>query len=103
MDQREGHMGNAPDLDLEERDLHVGLEPESRLRRAGQVSRLEVVKAELRHQILLHRLRQRMEIALVVVFVCVGSPVETVDLRELRTPRHCWAHCPKVPGHCGGD
>ena len=100
MDQREGHMGNAPDLDLEERDLHVGLEPESRLRRAGQVSRLEVVKAELRHQ-MRHRLRQRMEIALVVVFVCVGSPVETVDLRELRAPRRCWAHCPKVSGRCG--
>ena len=103
MDQQEGRMGSAPDLDLEEHDLHVGLEPESRLRRAVRVSRLEVVTAELRHQILLHRLRRRMGIALVVFFVRVDSPVETVDLREIRTPRHCWAHCPKVPGHCGGD
>ena len=100
MDQQEGRMGSAPDLDLEEHDLHVGLESESRLRRAGRVSRLEVVTAELRHQ-MRHRLRQRMEIALVVVFVCVGSPVETVDLRELWAPRRCWAHCPKVSGRCG--
>ena len=96
-------MGNAPDLDQEERDLHAGLELESRLRQAGPVLPLEEVKAELHCLILLHRLRRRMGIALVVFFVRVDLPVETVDLREIRTPRHCWAHCPKVPGHCGGD
>ena len=102
MDQREGHMGNAPDLDLEERDLHVGLEPESRLRQAGQVSRLEEVKAELHCLILIHRLRQRTEIALFVFFVCVDSPVEMVDL-QARTPRRCWAHWPGLQSRFGDD
>ena len=95
-------MGNAPDLDLEERDLHVGLEPESRLRRAGQVSRLEVVKAELRHQILLHRLRRRTEIALAVFYVRVDSSVEMVD-SQARTPRRCWAHWPGLQSRFGDD
>ena len=94
-------MGNVPDLDLEERDLHVGLEPESRLRQAGQVLRLEEVKAELHCLILLHRLRRRTEITLVVFFVRVDSSVEMVD-SQAQTPRRCWAHWPELRS-CFGD
>ena len=95
-------MGNAPDLDQEERDLHAGLELESRLRQAGPVLPLEEGKAELHCLILLHRLRRRTEIALAVFYVRVDSSVEMVD-SQARTPRRCWAHWPELRSRFGDD